>query len=258
MTHGPAVPEYYGAMRLTSGDHIAIDHLLSDTYWPVAVRLQHAMNYYINARLREIPEASRARYRAAMDEFINGIRTSPDGRYEANAHSLTIPEDLRSTATAYVTIAHELEHRIQIRDTLGEKPNIGQSLALIGRVLFSAPDMYRTEYGAMRAEWEFLKSIPPDLVDESIRRIQTSIKDPQLRGMLTRRLQNVHLPFERYIEGEHRASRYSMGQATLITTQRITVAAGFALLALTGANAALCIATAPGPYHDLICGASAP
>lgn len=193
-------------------------------------KLQAAYDAYLAARLREVP----AELRKWVESEIANLVKPPtdDGSVRASASGVSFPRCLVGSACFFASVTHEAEHNIQIAGFTQGQYNLSSLAKLFGMVL-SPRRIFETEQGAMRAEWEFLRLVPPAYLLKSLNLVLDQVKSPGARKFLVNIVNSVQLPLDQYLERQHRIGRYGAAAANQIAAQRgkvlfgASAAAGF-------------------------------
>jgi hypothetical protein len=198
---------------------------------------QKAFDEYVNLRLADLPPDIQTRLRQGIlnTQFspswnFNGsynIEIQPDGRLIPDKFKTEVltPYKYRQSLIAYSLQVHELEHAIQRQLQAASLIPVTTTVRpVLSRILTreTMDGHFFLELGAMRAEWDFLQSIPSKqrmaLVDE-IAKDFTLSKDQ--RDYAKRVLEGAGLTQDQFIAGEHAADRYSKLQMSTLGDWRL-------------------------------------
>ncbi len=211
----------------------AIQDVLQNEFADPRNSIKKAFNIYLQRRLSSLTSEQRAVLEPKIEKYISSISFNSKGRWTASADSINVPEELKDTVFLYAILSHEFEHHIQLDALWGSNPRLN-ARAIRGalKTLFSPRYRFRQEFGAMRAEWEFLHAMLKDVLERAKYEISRTPLTPFMRKTLENLLNNVHLPFQDYIRSQHAFGRYSLGSLKLDAFSHAAVTALVFVMAL--------------------------
>ncbi len=180
--------------------------------------------------------------------FLNSSFYSPESR------SLTLagPLKYREGVAGFLVLAHELEHAIVDHVHL-ERYGKSASISLWN---LRRPDLkFHDELSAMRAEWNFISSVPEVFRRELVLEMKNdSTLAPDLKKFWIRILENASMNRENYIHSEHAAGRYSRaqlyGENFMMKSLGVTLLSTIGFMSGVLASTAYCIYKVRDPLFD--------
>lgn len=214
----------YVNMALTPGERSAIVSAFENGR-DEAEGFRAALTKYIDFRVSKLPEDRRAEAAELGRYVTSAVAFNREKRFVANAQEIDVPREFRNTAFLASVIAHEMEHTIHLLLKAGslDKPDIKSLLRLLVNALVNPRYYWRSETGAMRAEWEMLNSMPREAILRSIQVTEKSEVSNDWKKQILRALKNSELPWEQYLRAEHEAGRYSFGNIAIIQGRRLLI-----------------------------------
>lgn len=194
---------------LVTADHAEIETVFSSSE-SFEKQMDQAFGIYLNARLSQLSDKRRAVVEPYAKELE--IRFVSKGQpISATANAIEMPESLRLSAIPWIVLAHEMEHRIQLK--IAEDRTLKQAGFLLTTVL-GGPWLYHSESRAMQAELEFMNSLPEDLIFRSreLIRIGSLVSDGEDKKyfeFFSHIIEGYGLSSQEYLQYQHGLGRYS-------------------------------------------------
>ncbi len=220
----PTVPSIFKKTYLGDAEIKKI-RLVFESTLSAREKMQTAYQIYINTRLKEFSPEKRKRILYALDKLVKKTKT---GKFEASAAEVSLPEDLRFTATSYATIVHEMEHNINI-DALETSDRRTVWLYLFKYFYTPAPK-FVDELSAMKAEWEFLHNIPKFDRMAAVGTLSKVGLSKTHERMYRDMLEAADLPLEEYLKFQHDSGRYGFFGVALNTVNTYAMTSPLAVL----------------------------
>ena len=209
--------------------------------WPEASKKIWAS--YVETRMAAVPKGpGHAALKSELLKYFDDIKFRGDGNIVANSGKTEVPEKFRETAALLAIIAHEAEHNIQFSQVDRASPSAAKDFRILVDVVFNPVTKWRSETGAMRAEWEMINALPPEMIADAKEVIRTQVKSDYFREAMLAEMDAHGMPLDEYLKLQYRLGRHSFGNAARVTGHHLVITVGvmtatYKLLRL-GGNAA--------------------
>jgi hypothetical protein len=163
---------------------------------------------YLGKRFQFLPDEVQEKVLRIYNHRYHFENTAQiDSEYRPIFHEIIgrYPKEMRGTIGQYFIDSHELEHAIQEAST-GLK---GQWSRLRTKTPQFYAQRFEEEYGAMVAEWNYIRAIPRSVRDQMLQDLKSASLSEYDRDFLKRVFSNADETLEDYLKREWAADRYS-------------------------------------------------
>ena len=193
--------------------------------WPEASKKIWAN--YVDARMAAVPRGpGHEALKSQLIKYFDDIKFRIDGNIIANSGKLELPEKFRDTAALLAIVAHEAEHNIQFSQVDRTAPSALRDLKMLVDVVFNPATKWRSETGAMRAEWEMINALPPEAIADAKEVIRTQVKDDYYREGLLKEMDAHGMSLDDYLKLQYQFGRHSFANAARATSHHLILTAG--------------------------------
>ncbi len=197
---------------LDSEDLRKIDDIFKNPKLSDELKAKSAFDVYFEARLRGLNPSIQEKVRNIINnKVLRKDRSLMGSVYSSRDQTITITSPLKyqNSVEAFHSLAHELEHAI-IDQLHIEK--FGKNSAVSWWHPRRGSLKYHGELAAMRAEWNYIRSVPDEHLQALINEIQNDSSFGYDKAFTIRCLKQASLDREAYIKAEHSAGRYTKSQ----------------------------------------------
>jgi hypothetical protein len=176
------------------------------------LKAKSAFDVYFEARLRGLNPSIQAKLREILKhKVIRKERSLMGSVYSPRDQTITVQSPLKfqNSVEAFHSLAHELEHAII---DLMHIEKFGKSSVVSWWHPRRGSLKYHGELAAMRAEWNYIRSVPDEHLQALIKEIQKDSSFGFDKKFTIRCLKQASLDREAYIKAEHAAGRYTKSQ----------------------------------------------
>lgn len=193
-----------------------IDEIFRDPSLNSQEAAQKAFEIYFEARLKDLSPEVQKQMRNLLAKKVRQNNSSlTASSYDTVRRVITIsgPEKYREGVMGFFELSHELEHAIVDHIHI---QRYGKSSGITWWHPKRKMLKYDDELAAMRAEWNFIRSVPEDARASLISALE---KDPAIdagqKKFWIRSLKNASLDRDAYLNAEHLAGRYTRTQLAI-------------------------------------------
>ena len=197
---------------------------------PASNKLEAFREAYIRARIRTFNPQDREKIRMLLQQHPQVEFFQEDnGKHILNAGHIKMWEGFKNTILPYQILAHEIEHTVQLYQFFGmhgKGLTLKQNIRGLATQLFGVVTKYKTEKGAMQAEWEIMNLASPELLKHTKQVIDSAkynYKYRDFKESYHRYTNNASLTRDQYIQAEHANGRYSVGDICIASGLRWTL-----------------------------------
>ena len=198
---------------MNAQDRVLVQSWFSDPKLKPGEPEKKAFDLYLQRRMDlldpELQQKVRAIIEKNEDPYIEGNRINGEYKNVLQYYSVTNPKEFRETAIYYHTLVHEIEHAIQ--DAHSGDIEVKFIKVLTKKVKIK--ERFREEYGAMLAEWNYIRSIPKEVRFKLFEELENFKGLPRRqKEMALRTLTQADDTALEYLRHEWGAGRYNMEQ----------------------------------------------
>jgi hypothetical protein len=182
---------------LSDEDRAAIQGLFVDSFKVGQETFYRAFEIFVNARLRDLSPAQKARVERRMKKFVFDRRANA-GPITANIERVSLPPRTFDSAATYGIAAHELAHIVRL-----VSQTMHLSLKEFDRYKFDLSDddiASDLEFESIVAEWEYWHLIPLEFRLQAVEAIYGEVPVGPKRQILVEGLKSAGLEAEAYLD----------------------------------------------------------
>lgn len=183
---------------------------------PIEEKFRTSYEQYVKLRRESLTPEQRKLADEALKNIVT-LKNSPDAFYFPDSNRIMIGDKLADDLlTCYQTLIHELEHVTQ-KGTVKNLTRTEELKNKISQFVSNSPKnsqknttVIKAEFEAIGAQWDFLQSIPKDVINQSIANVKSNKHfSPELKRSLLADLNNASLSREEYLKVVPKAHTYS-------------------------------------------------